>query len=638
MRVSEATKANGKALNGRENLKNASRFAVAASGGDTLGAQGTAALKRHCRAAVAGLFVMVCVLGAFSVQAAEPTVKQTMDDIVTRLYATMDLDALVAIDHDSVTKLITDEERNVLATKYWYFDVNVPVVVSVMRHSDQGTMPFWLPESGFEKTDMIVTNTENWEYEVWQKVFDAGRVELGINGFGKHRPHYFVTVGPQQQSDTVEITNLFPGQYSIGTMRRGALLYHDWGSLVVKGLPDSLNRHRILTTVRGRAREAHLVGGFRKTAWPSSKDPDQVILTWSEDPKTTQTVQWRTSTEVSNGVVQYKEKGAGEYQETAATYELLENRLLANDRYCHHYTAVVRGLRPATEHVYRVGSPDAGTWSEEASFVTAPESPAPFTFVSFGDTHQNEDWGKLLEKAFERHPQTAFYAIAGDLVDTGQYRDDWDELFAYSSMVFNQRPVLPCIGNHDTIDGLGPGMYLSQFGLPENGPGHFEKERAYAFEYSNALFLILDSTASQSAQTAWIEDKLANTKATWKFAMFHFPPSYLGRSRSAISPTDHLFDKYHLDMALEGHVHRYMRSHPINRGQPVASPAEGTIHVISIGIPGRGGERQLPSNDYAATKFRGVALYQTFDIDGNKLVYRAYDADGNVKDELIIEK
>jgi hypothetical protein len=218
MRVSEATKANGKTLNGRENLKNASRFAVAATGGDILGAQGTAALKRHCRAAVAGLFVMVCVLGAFSVQAAEPTVKQTMDDIVTRLYETMDLDALVAIDHDSVTELITDEERNVLATKYWYFDVNVPVVVSVMRHSDQGTMPFWLPESGFEKTDMIVTNTENWEYEVWQKVFDAGRVELGINGFGKHRPHYFVTVGPQQQSDTVEITNLFPGQYSIGMM------------------------------------------------------------------------------------------------------------------------------------------------------------------------------------------------------------------------------------------------------------------------------------------------------------------------------------------------------------------------------------------------------------------------------------
>ncbi|GAG79294.1 unnamed protein product, partial [marine sediment metagenome] len=276
---------------------------------------------------------------------AEPSVTQTMDDIVTRLYATMDPEELVRIDHASAAKFMTDEERKVLATKYWYFDVNVPVVVSVMRNTDQQVVPFWLPEAGFTKTDLVVTNSENWGYEVWRKEFDTGRVELGINGFGKHRTHYFVTVGPRNEGDVVEISNLFPERYSVGMMRKGAFFYNDWSELVVQDMPRSLRGHKLLTTARGRAREAHLVDGFRQTAWPSTKEPTQVILTWSDDPKTSQTVQWRTSTDVADGVVQYKEKGSvGDYLETAASHERIENRLLANDRYCHRHTAVLRGL------------------------------------------------------------------------------------------------------------------------------------------------------------------------------------------------------------------------------------------------------------------------------------------------------
>jgi len=565
-----------------------------------------------------------------------------MDDIVTRLYATMDMNELLKIDHATVVKLITDEERKVLATKYWYFEVNVPVIVSVMRNTDQKVVPFWLPEAGFKKTDLLVTNSEDWEYEVWQKEFDAGRVELGINGFGKHRTHYFVTVGPQVAGNTVEIYNQFPEQYSVGIMREGAFFYHDWNTLVVKALPQMLRGHKILTTTRGRAREAHLVGGFRQTAWPSTKEPTQVILTWSEDPKNSQTVQWRTSTDVLGGVVRYKEKGsAGEYLEVEASHEIIENLLLANDRYCHRHTAVIRSLKPATTYMYQAGNPDA--WSSEAEFITAPDSVVPFTFISFGDTHKKKGWGEMLEKTLVRHPQTAFYTIAGDLVDTGQYRDDWDQFFAYSSMVFNQRPIMPTIGNHDNIDGLGPAMYLSQFGLPENGPSHLERGRAYSFNYSNAFFIFLDCTASIADQAAWLEEQLAKSEATWKFAVFHFPPYNFEEPYPDIkSLWGNLFDKYHLDFALEGHIHYYMRSHPIQHEKPVASPADGTIHVISIAVPSRPGSRYerktLPPADYAAVQFRGIQLYQTLDIDGDKLTYRAYDADGNIKDELVIEK
>jgi hypothetical protein len=170
-----------------------------------------------------------------------------------------------------------------------------------------------------------------------------------------------------------------------------------------------------------------------------------------------------------------------------------------------------------------------------------------------------------------------------------------------------------------------------------NGPEYLESERAYSFEYGNALFLIPDSGLPVMDQAEWIEEKLANTKATWKFAMFHFPPYSHGEPYPEISSLwGYLFDKYHLDFAFEGHVHYYMRSHPIRRGQPVASPAEGTIHVISIAIPGR--EHDLPPADYAAVQLSGVQLYQTVEIDGKHLVCRAHDRDGKVRDEVVIEK
>ncbi len=580
-------------------------------------------------------FMLVVAVGAH----AESSVQQTMDDMVTRLYATMTEDELYAIDDASALQLFTPEERETLATKYWYFDVNVPVVVSVLRTTSQSTVPFWLAERGFVKTDLIVHNIENWTYEVWQKRFPAGHIGLGINGFDKHREHYLVAVGPQNESDTVSISGLFPAEFSIETMQDGAMCYHDWDNLVLKDVPSSLVGHELLTTIRGRARDAHLVGGFRKTPWPSSPTPDQIALTWSGDPCTTQAVQWRTSTDVETGAVRYAEKGSKEkHREVASTCERIENRLLANDRYCNHHTALLTGLKPDTEYVYFVGNPASNVWSDEAAFTTAPAEPKPFTFVMFGDTHCNPDWGAMLDGAFAQHPETAFYTIAGDLVNTGQYRDDWDAFFAYSSSVFKYRPVMPSLGNHDTLDGLGAGLYRSNFALPTTGPAKLPPEQAYSFEYSNALFVMPECTSSAEDQLAWMERVLADSDATWKFVMYHFPPysqeydEYPGIRFG----WGKLFDKYHVDFALEGHVHYYMRSHPIYDDKVVASPAEGTIHLISIAIPVR--EQEFPPADYAIKQYCGGAMYQTFQIDGNRLTFESHLSDGTLFDELVIEK
>src|SRR5690606_34571587 len=111
-------------------------------------------------------------------------------------------------------------------------------------------------------------------YEVWQKSFPAGEVGLGINGFDKHRPVYFVGVAPKHSGDAVNITPILPQKQLVTVLDTGAFTYHDWDGLVLTEVPEALKGQYLLPTIRGRAREAHLIGAFRRTEFPSTETPD----------------------------------------------------------------------------------------------------------------------------------------------------------------------------------------------------------------------------------------------------------------------------------------------------------------------------------------------------------------------------
>jgi acid phosphatase type 7 len=584
--------------------------------------------------------IALAALLAFPAAAELTSVGEAMDAIVGRLYANTSVEDLAKLSLDSIPSLLSEEELRILATKHVTFEVDAPAVVSIFRDKGQREIPFWLAGAGFVKTELEAKNVDNWgDFECWQKKVPAGAVELGINGFQNHRAHYFVTVGAQEKGKQVTLTNVLPDEYPVVTAKVGAHTYNDWSSLVLSEVPESVVGHHLLTTIRGRSRDAHLIGAFRLTDYPSSPQPDQVMLTWNRNPRKTQTVQWRTSTDVQDGVVRWRKKAGSRSRETIAQRIRVQDRLLANDRYVHRYTAVLKKLKPATTYIYSVGSSKTDQWSEEAEFTTAPRGNAPFTFLVTGDTHNRPEWGAMMDQAVQRHPKAVFYTIAGDLVGTGQYRNDWDALFHHGRNVFSRMPLMPTLGNHDAIDGLGPGLFLQLFALPENGAKAVTPERSYAFEYGNALMIILDATASPEDQEAWLEETLRKSKATWKFASYHFPnydPRYSKEYQDYTRLWSTHFDTYHVDMVFNGHVHYYMRSLPINNGEIMDTPAEGTIYNISIGIPNR--SRPESGADYVAKSLSGVGLYQTIDIDGNKMQFRAWDAEGKLWDELVVSK
>ena len=382
---------------------------------------------------------------------------------------------------------------------------------------------------------------------------------------------------------------------------------------------------------------------FRTTTLPSSDKPDQVCLTWSDDPHTTQAVQWRTNTAVSDGVVEYKEKASesGPAMEASATMTALEDKLLQNDPVIHRYTAVLRGLKPATAYTYRAGSKKTNAWSEWAEFSTALDKPAGFSFVYMGDPQIGLDsWGKLMQAAQARCPSAAFYAIAGDQVDNGNSRNQWDEFFQAGKGVLDRHTMIPSLGNHDYGKKLAPEVYLKLLALPENGPKTIGPERAYTFYYGAALFVVLDSNQQLKEQTPWLEEQLAKPGATWKFVLYHHP-AYSSKGtrdneelRELWTP---LFDKYHVDLALQGHDHAYLRTYPMHSDKRVAAAKDGTYYVVSVSGTKYYTQTQ---HDYAEVAFTNTSTYQVIEIAANpdRLTYRAYDIQGNIKDDVTIQK
>jgi hypothetical protein len=561
------------------------------------------------------------------------SVKDVMDRTVTRLYHTMSEQQLDSLTNDQALALFNEKDKEVLATRYWTFDVNVPVIVSVMRSTKQKIIPFWLSSAGFVKTDKTMDN-EQVTYEVWQKKFEVGHVGLGINGFEDYMLHYFVAVAPVNKNDQLQLSNFFPANQHVAVLRDSAFTYHDWTELVLRNVPEDMKGQKLLTTIRGRGTETHLVGAFRKTSFPSSANPDHVMLTWSADPATTIDIQWRTDTTAQSGKINFREKGAEAIQTVAAEKYRMADRNLMNDRYINRFTAHLVNLKPGTTYEYQIAP--STSWSDEYSFST-PANDNSFSFIWTGDTHHSPSIEKLFNQANESHPEAAFYSIAGDMVSEGLHRDHWDDLFHFTRKIISKKPLMTVIGNHDTRQGLGARMYRDLFSYPKNAPAGVQPEHTYSFRYKNALFLMIESTAPVDTQKAWIEEQLSNTDATWKFAMFHFAPYNWEEPYPDIQAAwIPLFDKYHVDIVMNGHIHYYMRTKPMKAGKVVSSYKEGTAYVESVGIPTKPEKR--PEEPYTVVRNFSGDIYQYVKIEGNKLSFAAMNSDNKIIDFFSIVK
>ena len=180
--------------------------------------------------------------------------------------------------------------------------------------------------------------------------------------------------------------------------------------------------------------------------------PDRVVLTWNDNPATTQSVSWRTDTSVINGYAQVGLANASGRTMKTSELKAVTTPFKSDINDAHYHNVNFTNLKPNTLYAYRVG--DGENWTEYYHFKTANLKPEPFSFIYFGDA-QNEvktHWSRVFREAFRDAPRAAFTLHAGDLVDEHYMDAQWGEWHQAPDWVNGTIPVIATPGNHEYLD------------------------------------------------------------------------------------------------------------------------------------------------------------------------------------------
>jgi len=359
--------------------------------------------------------------------------------------------------------------------------------------------------------------------------------------------------------------------------------------------------------------------------------PDRIVLTWAGDPATTQAVTWRTDTTVKDASAQIAVADPDpnfKGQDVAATTVTLDNKLWSANYHSVNFT----GLKPDTTYAYRVG--DGTHWSEWFQFRTASDKPNPFSFIYFGDVQNGirSLWSRVIREAFRAAPDAKFMVFGGDLVTDGSSDTLWGEFFGGGSWIYGMVPTLPTPGNHEYRDNDKGSSnvtrhWRAQFTLPENGPSGLE-EYAYYTDIQGVRMISIASNEKTDEQTAWLNQVLSNNPNKWTIAFFHHPifSPAKGRDqaklRAAWMP---IFEKYKVDLVLNGHDHTYGRT----------GLEGGTVYLTSVS-----GQKmyELNKQPWMKRAAENTQLFQVISIDGDKLSVQTRTATGSLYDAFELTK
>jgi acid phosphatase type 7 len=583
-----------------------------------------------------------------------PSVPATLAEAGKRLshsHSAAELTAL-ATRGDRLLATLNASERDALARGHIRFRVDRPVVVYVAAHAE--AVPFWLADQHFNRTDISLRNADG-PFVVFRNEFGPGWVGLGVNGLDRSPPaHYSVFVRPTDGGPSVGLTNISPDSYRTTPARPGASPYAD-AHRPFERLPDELASagSTLLQTALGDRHAALLLKGRAwKTHVPSSARPDQIVISFGAEADKSVTWTWRTGPGVSASAARFAPAAPGTTEPAdqkavrvvTGDSHLLTCDTVLNDAATYRHRVAVRDLEHNTLYAYSVGDGTALGWSPWQTVRTAPAEGSDFTFLYVGDAQTGfEAWGRLMQSALARHPEAGFLLMAGDLVDRGNERTNWDHFFLRARSVFDRLPMMPAVGNHEYLD-QGPRLYRAFFSLPPNGPPGFESNLVYAFTYGNALFAVLDSTAaiadpeSARKQAEWLDEQLSRSQAAWTFVMFHHPVYASHPTREQPGLRDAwvpVFDKHHVSMALQGHDHAYLRTYPLRAGRRTEPDEPGTVYVVSVS-----GDKFYDQDPrgVAAQGLTHRSTYQLINVRGDRLFYKSIDADGREVDSLVISQ
>ncbi|HEX4258176.1 MAG TPA: metallophosphoesterase family protein, partial [Streptosporangiaceae bacterium] len=345
--------------------------------------------------------------------------------------------------------------------------------------------------------------------------------------------------------------------------------------------------------------------------------PEQIHLTWGDDPATSVTVSWASPAEATHPRVVLDGRAVVPAVQRTYTDGI-------NGETVWTYHARIGRLRPGSRHSYTVTADNDSNAAHPfaGSFQTAPHGRAAFRFTSFGDlATPNTAWvlsygqSAYAVAAVERF-QPLFHLLNGDLcyanLNPTTQPQVWRDFGNNNQASAANRPWMPCLGNHEVEFDNGPQgytSYLTRYSLPGNGEPDF-RGRWYAFQVGGVLFISLDASDviyqdgaafvagpaaltpaastgnpaiaagtsfyirgySHGEQTAWLRRTLAAARrddsVDWIIVQMHQDATTSsetgnGSDRGIRETWLPLFDQYQVDLVVCGHDHDYERSFPV---------------------------------------------------------------------------
>ncbi len=380
----------------------------------------------------------------------------------------------------------------------------------------------------------------------------------------------------------------------------------------------------------------------------ANPNPERIILNLTASPATSMAVNWRTEDPYPNSVIQYSVATPWiEYESQAVSLPAAMQKFeIGDDRLSYHYSTILKNLIPNTTYIYRVGHDSV--WSEWNQFVTAQEKPQPFQFIFFGDP-QNDDHGEMarvFRQAYRTAPNAGFWLFTGDLVNAPKDKL-WDELFQAMEPFTRLTPSVMVPGNHDQLRNMVNSQRVSvtapiwhaHLTLPENGIAGME-ETSYFFDYQGVRFVMLNSNEKLVEQAVWLDSLLSHNPNRWTIAAFHHPFYSMGHVRDDRFTRDAfltIFDKYCVDLVLQGHDHVYSRTQKLKGGKIVPDNQTGTVYIISASCPKAYDIGSVNASLMAKTGTR-VQLFQVISVEPNRLEFKSYTANGSLFDEFELKK
>jgi phosphodiesterase/alkaline phosphatase D-like protein len=310
-------------------------------------------------------------------------------------------------------------------------------------------------------------------------------------------------------------------------------------------------------------------------------------------------------------------------------------------------SALIEGLKTGTTYYYQIeleSEKGEKIVTPVLTLHTAKQNGSPFLFGIISDTESRPQINnQVAQRLWEE--RTDFLIHLGDLTDGG-WKDskfEWTmEYFQGVGALTSRIPIATVPGNGDA-DLHWYNQYHPQAG----------NKAYYRFDYGEATFFMLNSNLKKELQKGaeqfiWLENEMSKSEAKWKFVVLHHAPysadedDYGNTWKGPGSQGDpqlkdliSLVEANEVDMVFFGHLHTYMRSHPL-KGDKVAFE-KGTVYVQAGGSGGNLEDNAPTRTWFTAKNFRGHH-YCTVQIVNNELELRTYNLEGGLIDSFQMKK